>query len=448
VGSRGVLVFGNGSTSNNLIGGTAPGAGNLISGNNIGITLSSSTGTLVQGNLIGTDGLGTTGIGNSRGIDVRSSGNDNTIGGTTAAARNVISGNQDGGIDIQNVATGNVIQGNYIGVGINGTTPIGNGRFGVSVSEGSDNNTIGGTAPGAGNVIANTVDGPGVIVSVDEGNVGVVGVPILSNRIFGNDMGIDLQALGNPGVTPNDVGDADVGPNGLQNFPVITANVASGNATISGTLNSLPGRSYRLEFFANATCDFTGFGQGETPLGATTVTTDGSGNASFGPLVFAVPGGQSIITATATDSAASNTSEFSQCATAGAQATTTALVSSINPSNFGQSVTFTATVTGASPTGTVQFRDGAAVIGTVALAGNAAALVTSSLAPGAHLITAVYSGDVDDATSTSPAVNQIVIAVGEPPGPAEAIPTMSEWMLLVTMALVALAALRRLRRLE
>ena len=75
-------------------------------------------------------------------------------------------------------------------------------------------------------------------------------------------------------------------------------------------------------------------------------------------------------------------------------------------------------------------------------------LQLATVVTGAHLITAVYSGDVDDATSTSPAVNQIVIAVGEPPGPAEAIPTMSEWMLLVTMALVALAALRRLRRLE
>jgi len=120
-----------------------------------------------------------------------------------------------------------------------------------------------------------------------------------------------------------------------------------------------------------------------------------------------VPAGQSVITATATDTATSDTSEFSQCpASVG---TTTGLVSSVNPSVFGQSVTFTATVSGATtPTGTVQFFDGVTSLGTVPLSGTSAALTTSSLAVGAHPITAVYSGDVDDPGSTSPVVNQVV----------------------------------------
>lgn len=205
-----------------------------------------------------------------------------------------------------------------------------------------------------------------------------------------------------------------MGGNDSQNYPVITsAVVVAGNATISGTLNSLASTQFRIEFFANAACGAQGYGQGQTFIGFTTVTTSGSGNATFGPLVFAVPAGQAVITSTATDVTLGNTSEFSQCLpTGGPAATTTALSSSLNPSLVGQSVTFTATVTGASPTGTVQFRDGVTVLGTVALAGTTATLTTSALAVGTHPITAVYSGDVDDLTSTSPVVNQVVNPAG------------------------------------
>jgi hypothetical protein len=211
---------------------------------------------------------------------------------------------------------------------------------------------------------------------------------------------------------PNDAGDADAVPgNRGQNYPVLNVPVISaGSATISGTLNSQASRSYRIEFFANAACGSTGFGQGQTFIGNTTVVTDGSGNATIGPIVFAVPAGQSVITATATDLTTNDTSEFSQCPAAG-PATTTGVVSSLNPSTFGQSVTFTATVSGGtSPTGTVQFLDGATSLGTVALAGNTAALTTSALAVGTHPITAVYSGDVDDTSSTSAPVSQVVNA--------------------------------------
>jgi hypothetical protein len=144
------------------------------------------------------------------------------------------------------------------------------------------------------------------------------------------------------------------------------------------------------------------------------VTTDGSGNASFGPLALFTPAGLGVITATATN-AAGSTSEFSQCPSGGPTPTTTALVSSLNPSLLGQTVTFTATVTGASPTGSVQFFDGATSLGTVTLAAGQAALATSSLTVGTHPITAVYSGDTSNLASTSPVLNQVVNPTGLPP---------------------------------
>jgi hypothetical protein len=121
----------------------------------------------------------------------------------------------------------------------------------------------------------------------------------------------------------------------------------------------------------------------------------------------------------------------------GPGATTTVVVSSLNPSAAGQSVTFTATVTGTTPTGTVQFKDGAANLGSpVSLAGGTAAFTTSSLAAGTHSITAVYSGDADDATSTSTLISQVVNAVTTQ-NPSTPIPTLSEWLLALLAAMVA-----------
>ena len=89
----------------------------------------------------------------------------------------------------------------------------------------------------------------------------------------------------------------------------------------------------------------------------------------------------------------------------------TSVASSNNPSIFGATVTFTATVmspaTG-TPTGTVTFQEGAATLGTGMLSGGTATLSTSALAGGAHSITAVYAGDTNFASSTSPALMQTV----------------------------------------
>ena len=110
------------------------------------------------------------------------------------------------------------------------------------------------------------------------------------------------------------VRDGDSGPNNLQNYPVITsALVSAGTVTISGTLNSTANATFRLEFFSSVACNASGFGEGQTFIGTTNATTDASGDASFGPLLFSpVSNVQTAIAATATD-VDGNTSEFSLC---------------------------------------------------------------------------------------------------------------------------------------
>ena len=146
---------------NNTIGGTSTAVRNLISGNNNGVVIdSSSSGNVVQGNYIGTNPAGTAVIPNiSCGVVIRASPN-NIIGGTVPGARNIISGNNQLGIWITNpAASGNLVQGNYIGTDVNGVADLGNSFSGVQIQN-SPNNIIGGTTGGARNVISgNTVAG-------------------------------------------------------------------------------------------------------------------------------------------------------------------------------------------------------------------------------------------------------------------------------------------------
>lgn len=300
----GISLGGHGNT----VGGTKAGARNVISGNiwrGITITAGPSE-NLVQGNFIGTDVSGTTAIGNgSCGVSINNAGN-HTIGGTTAAAGNVISGNNGSGVEITSqFSTGNIVEGNFIGTDVMGTADLGNTGHGVSI--GGSSNTVGGASIGAGNIIAFN-DGAGVFIGRSYGIPGT-GNAILSNSIFSNvGLGIDLHP---DGVTPNDVGDTDTGSNNLQNFSVLTSAI-SGSTVIEGMLNSSPNTEFRIEFFANTASDPSGYGEGETFLGFTNVTTNGSGDASFTvTLPTTIPEGQ-FVTATATNPSG-NTSEFSPC---------------------------------------------------------------------------------------------------------------------------------------
>jgi hypothetical protein len=126
------------------------------------------------------------------------------------------------------------------------------------------------------------------------------------NAALGIDLGLD-------GVTANDAGDSDSGPNNLQNYPVLSSSLLSSSTlTIRGTLNSRATTSFQLDFYVNNNCDSSGYGQGQTYLGSGNFTTDGSGNVNFNvSLSTSATAGQAI-TATATDPNG-NTSEFSHC---------------------------------------------------------------------------------------------------------------------------------------
>ena len=183
----------------NTIGGTAAGAGNVISGNDSsGVEIEASD-NLVVGNLIGTNAAGTGAMGNAySGVYVGAA--SNTIGGTTAAARNVISANGLAGISqgIDLAASNTLVEGNYIGTDVTGTVALGNHGQGIWATAGS--NTVGGTASGAGNLISgNTVvgiwfySGNGNLV---EGNL--VGTDVTGARALGNTYsGIQLQSNNN-----------------------------------------------------------------------------------------------------------------------------------------------------------------------------------------------------------------------------------------------------------
>ena len=217
----------------------------------------------------------------------------------------------------------NLVLGNLIGTQADGTTAMGNGGNGITLSgAGAVFNTIGGTQPGDGNTIAfNCADGVQVATTAGVGNA-IRGNSIFSNGTTSSHLGIDLDA---DGVTPNDAPaneDADTGPNGLQNFPVITlARVTGSTKTITGTLDSAEAQTFTIDFFASDTCDTSGNGEGQIYLGSmTTAATDANGHVSFTfhPDLAHAAGMtiNRVITATATATgAAFNTSEFSACVT-------------------------------------------------------------------------------------------------------------------------------------
>ncbi|HKB81192.1 MAG TPA: CSLREA domain-containing protein, partial [Thermoanaerobaculia bacterium] len=272
---------------------------NVIGGNTgMGIDLITARGHAIEGNLIGVLADGSVRANGGSGIFIHDTqGFVNTIGGSTASQRNVISGNAADGINFFSSAFEDsdvVIQGNYIGVGPDGTSARGNGAYGIALSDPGDNspwahdNTIGGSGAGEGNVIAfNSKAG----VLVDDSGSGVsIGNRIEGNSIYSNGgLGIDLAhangggTLSDAGVTANDAGDIDIGlGNHGQNFPILTSATSNGSSVIiNGTLSSKASRNYRICAYGSPSADPSGYGEGESFLGCTTILTDGSGNGTF-----------------------------------------------------------------------------------------------------------------------------------------------------------------------
>ena len=258
--------------SHNLIGGTNAGAGNVISGNlGNGILMRGSdvVNNTVQGNFIGTDATGMNPLPNAvAGVTIDTGSSANLIGGTVAGARNVISGNllgYDCGVFIAGSGTsGNVVEGNYIGLGVNGLTAVPN-YYGMVCSDGATGNTFGGTVAGARNVISgnssygmlvrysgtsgNVVEGNyagldasgGTAVPNDFGIICYGGAtnnliggtnPGAANFVSGNYYGVCLADPNTSGnvVEGNFIGTDDTGTNGVGNFDnVALQNNATGN---------------------------------------------------------------------------------------------------------------------------------------------------------------------------------------------------------------------------
>lgn len=292
----------------NLVGTDADGIAdeaerNVISGNGVGVALQGGAAfNVVAGNFIGTDVTGTAALGNwigsvaGGGVGFDSGAHSNRIGTNgdgihDDAERNVISANFAGvAFGLSSPGHQNLVAGNFIGADVTGTEPLGN-RFGVGITNGSRDNQIGGS-PSLGNVIAFNAEA-GVVVgtrrAIDPDHGAAVGNSIRANSIHSNGaLGIDLDPTpivlpnAGDGVTSNDSGDTDTGPNYLQNFPVIEHAIGPRPQTeVIGHINSTPNTTLTLDFYANNEADPSGHGEGQRWLGAATVTTNADGDAHF-----------------------------------------------------------------------------------------------------------------------------------------------------------------------
>ena len=368
---------------NNIIGTNGDGNGdaaerNVISGNGQTGVVIQDAGTdanVVAGNDIGTDATGTFALGNRNGVNIQGGARANRIGTDSdgmadGAERNVISGNVRVGVTIFQAGTSqNVVAGNFIGTDATGLVALGNLAGGVNIATTATENTIGGAAAtarnvisgnvtygvlinstaGAGtsrNVVANNAIGTDLAGTASLGNteqgiwvrdgasqntiggalggnliahnggagISVTGALSTGNAILGNaiasngGLGIDL---GGDGVTPNDPSDGDSGPNNLQNTPVVEyAATNAAGTTIEVSLQSTPNVTFHVELFACPAADPSGSGEGAAFLAAFDITTDAAGYGSYTYTTATPVGVGQVITATATDPGA-NTSEFS-----------------------------------------------------------------------------------------------------------------------------------------
>jgi hypothetical protein len=502
----------------NVISGNTLGDGIYVPGGSNNPLNITPTGNVVENNYMGLDATGTKALANIEGAHDEGSGD--TYGGTAPGTGNVISGDGGGGL----IATGSITaEGNYVGTDVTGKVAIGIyfgvagiGDFGLyttTISTTISNNLEAGYGVGIklssnyqGNTVPTSALSPASFTVTDNligsnaSDTAVLANPgdgvgiqlyqarnasILNNVIAGNEIGLLVEGEQNPlhdiiqgnfigtdktghlafgnsedGINLNTATDVTIGGAGTGQANVIannagfginsdggayqqftrnsifanaqggiTMNVAQtnnsikaphltfapgtgGSGTLSGTLTGTPNTSYVAEIFSNPTKPALGLEEGETFVKAVTVNIDGSGHGDFS---LTEPVGQ-YYTATATDPS-NDTSEFSN-AVGGASlpASTTTVSSSANPATVGQQVTFTAVVSAPSysgtPTGTVTFTiDGQAqtpvqlsVVGGV----DEAEFTTSTLAAGSHTVSASYSGDTNVFASSGSPPSQTV----------------------------------------
>ncbi|HXG48904.1 MAG TPA: Calx-beta domain-containing protein, partial [Methylomirabilota bacterium] len=210
---------------------------------------------------------------------------------------NIVSGNAAHGVEI--FAPGTVLRDNWIGTDLTGFRPAPNGGHGVVIRSSTNRVAYNRIAYNGGN---------GILVLAGLAN------RLTTNSIWAHALlGVDLLATGESAgtLTPNDALDSDVGPNGLQNHPVLAdVSLRTGVVHVTGELNSRPLRTYQIELHRNSRSEPLSFEEGQSFLRALQVTTDAFGRAPFS---FSVPGSMRFeyFTALALDLATGDTSEFS-----------------------------------------------------------------------------------------------------------------------------------------
>jgi len=299
-------------------GSVLPEAVNVISGGeSIGLSIYQVTNFRLRGNYIGTNAAGT--------AELHHANQAVQLDGATSAwlADNVISGNGAYGINFRPPSSDVHIERNLIGTNAAGTAPLPNGSSGIYIVDNPNSSPYDITnVDVVDNLVAYnlcTNCSGGIVIGIENSANSAVGIRLSRNRVFSNQgLEIDLAAP-NPtpfgliyGVTPNDSGDPDSGPNNFQNFPVLSSAAGDGtDVLVSYSLNSEVSRNYTLQFFHTTTCDASGYGGAETYLGEVTDLANGSGNLSGQKLLTGAPQA-GFITATATNST-NGTSEFSAC---------------------------------------------------------------------------------------------------------------------------------------
>lgn len=308
------ITLGGATTADLNITGTAP----------IGIHISAGAGDsggLIEGNLIGigADGQdighnGTAAVSIDRpGMTLRN--NEIARNGSSTSTIGVLLGSGAGG---------SVLEGNRIGLSRIGN-PSGDGRANTGVAlaiAGASDVRVG--SPGAPNELIGGTLSTSALEVYGDASSGQRNA-LADNRFLAAAPGglpIDLRTAVQGGVSPNDPGDIDVGPNAFQNFPLLNQAArtgSSGPVSIAGTLHSTPTTSFRLHFYAvsSAQVGSLGHGHGEfRSANSVDVLTNASGNASFGPLQVDFAEGASVlsqVSATSTrlqDGVPVETSEF------------------------------------------------------------------------------------------------------------------------------------------
>ena len=246
------------SANSNTIGGVISGARNIISGNaSYGIQISSGArSNSIQGNYIGTDVSGQLARANQfSGIRIESA--NNTVGGTASGARNLISGNgQDGVFLVGAPATGNLIQGNYLGTTVSGAAALKNVRAGIGIS-GAPGNTIGGSVAGAGNLLS--ANGDAGIYLITGGATG--------NQILGNLIGTDFAGTSPLGNAQEGIYVESASGNTIGGAAPGAGNVISGNATWGVFLTNASGTVIKGNLVGTAIDGTSALGNGNTLAG-------------------------------------------------------------------------------------------------------------------------------------------------------------------------------------